>query len=252
MANQDTHRRRESYAWAIDVGNHASRTDSAEYTRSRTLMGRLVAHCQPWWFGDPPYQDHHGGGIWLRDRRGWFLVFGQAGIEWSAQFCADPAKVDTLRLATKRIVAAFPRTVPGYEDLGYHDAAKLLRRKIKTADHVQEWTDGIFNASVPLPAGIHSGVLPTAGGYHHYPKPIVDIDRFKYDDFVLWVHDAQGRAAAVLPVGRRGSGDARVSVTWAEAGSDLARQKAAAERAGERLMLDERSPLARAAFALQS
>jgi hypothetical protein len=245
------HTQHEDNPWTIDIANHASRKDSPEYRRSRTLMGRLVAQVQPWWFGDAPYQDHHGGGVWLLDATGWMLAFGPAGIEWSAQFCADPAKVDQLRVATARLVAGFPGTVPGYEALGYRDAAALLTTPVTDADAVQAWTDGIFNASVALPAGIHTGTLPKAGGYHHYPKPIVDIDRFKYDDFILWVHDDQGLPAAVTPVGRRGSGDGRVSVTWAESGSALAQQKATADAAGDRLVLPPDDPIAREAFALQ-
>jgi Family of unknown function (DUF6424) len=248
---EGVHTQHEDNPWTIDIVNHASRKDSAEYRRSRTLMGKLVAQVQPWWFGEAPYQDHHGGGIWLLDGTGWMLVFGPAGIEWSAQFCADPAKVDVLRVATQRLVAGFPDTLPGYVELGYQDAGGLLSRPITDADGVQEWTDGIFNASVALPAGIHTGTLPKAGGYHHYPKPIVDIDRFKYDDFILWVHDGQGLPAAVTPVGRRGSGDGRVSVTWAENGSALAQEKEAANAAGDRLILQPEHPIAREAFALQ-
>ena len=76
-----THSQHEDNPWTIDIVNHASRTDSKEYRRSRTLMGKLVAQVQPWWFGDAPYQDHHGGGIWLLDATGWMLVFGPAGID---------------------------------------------------------------------------------------------------------------------------------------------------------------------------
>jgi hypothetical protein len=53
-------------------------------------------------------------------------------------------------------------------------------------------------------------VLPKGAGYHHYPKPIVDIDHFRFDDFQLFVTDADGLPAVVVPVGPRGSGDGRV------------------------------------------
>ncbi len=56
-------------------------------------------------------QDHHGGGLWLKDDQGWFLVKNTAGIEWSAQFCADPTKVDQLRLNARRLYSAFPDAV---------------------------------------------------------------------------------------------------------------------------------------------
>lgn len=76
------------------------------------------------------------------------------------------------------------------------------------------WTDGIFNAAVPLPAAMHTGTLPAGAGYHHYPKPIVDILLFKYDDFELFVPDGAGRIIAVTPVSPRGSGDGRVAIAW--------------------------------------
>lgn len=257
-----THTEHENDPWTIEVGDHPGRSDSPQYTRSRTLMIKLVQQCQPWWFGGPPYQDHHGGGIWLKDDTGWFLVLGSAGIEWSAQFCADPAKVDQLRVLTNRLVTRFPDTVPGYETLGYHDAAGLLSTPITSADGVAAWTDGIFNASVALPAALHTGVVPTAaaapgaaatveGGYHHYPKPIVDISTFKYDDFTLFVTDDEGKTVAVTPVAPRGSGDSHVSVAWADPDSTLGRAKADKDATGEALVLPGTHPLAQQAFAQQ-
>ncbi|HEU5419663.1 MAG TPA: DUF6424 family protein, partial [Streptosporangiaceae bacterium] len=65
----------------------------------------------------------------------------------------------------------------------------------------------------------HSGVLPTAAGYHHYPKPIVDIDHFRFSDFQLFVTDPAGLPAVVVPVGRRGSGDGRVRLLAAHPAS---------------------------------
>lgn len=260
MTQSGTHTEHEDEPWTIHVGDHPGRTDSPAYERSRTLMVALVQQCQPWWFGNKPYQDHHGGGIWLKDQAGWFLVFGSAGIEWSAQFCADPAKVDQLRQLTQRLVAGFPDTLPGYQALGYSEAQSLLTTKIETADHVAAWTDGVFNASVALPAGMHTGVLPKtqptpatsiAAGYHHYPKPIVDIETFKYDDFTLFVTAEDGTTVAVTPVDRRGSGNGAVQVAWAEPGSDLAQLKIAADANHQSLVLPDAHPVAQAAFALQ-
>ena len=54
-------------------------------------------------YGQPPFEDHHGGGLWLKDATGWFLVRNMAGMEWSSQFCADPAKVDLLRQNAQRL-----------------------------------------------------------------------------------------------------------------------------------------------------
>jgi len=147
----------------------------------------------------PPYEDHHGGGIWVRDGDGWLFVQLPLGIEWSAQFCADPAKVDLLRQAAARLVRAFPATLDGYQELGYQVAATLLSTPITDAESVSAWTDSIFNASVPIPRAAHSGTLPQGAGYHHYPKPIVDIDHFRRDDFHLFVDDG-GFPAVVVPM----------------------------------------------------
>jgi hypothetical protein len=252
MTVPGVHQEHEDQPWTINVGDHPGRQDTPQYGRSRALMVALVQKAQPWWFGAAPYQDHHGGGVWLKDAAGWFLVLGSAGIEWSAQFCADPAKVDVLRQQTVRLVAGFPDTVPGYESMAYHDASGLLTTTITDADTVSAWTDGIFNASVALPAATHTGVLPHGAGYHHYPKPIVDIEGFKYDDFNLFVTDADGSPVAVTPVGRRFSGNGEVAVAWADPHTTLGRQKLEADQAGRRLILPEQHPVAQAAFARQT
>jgi hypothetical protein len=214
-------------------------------------MIKLVELSQPWFLGDAPYQDHHGGGVWVKDEGGWFLITGPAGIEWSAQFCADPAKVDLLRQHVGRIVAGFPETIPGYEGLGYHEAARILGERITDATRIANWTDGIFNASVPMPAALHTGTLPALAGYHHYPKPIVDIQLFKHDDFNLFVTDREGHRIAVTPVAQRGSGDGRVAVVWAPEGSVSRRRLHAAHEKFKPLIASERSSLALQAFAQQ-
>jgi hypothetical protein len=215
-------------------------------------MIKLVQLCQPWFLGDPPYQDHHGGGIWIKSGDRWMLVLNLAGMEWSSQFCADPSKVDKLRLAAKAVIDGFPDTVPGYEALGYTEGKALLETPITDADAVAAWTDSIFNASVPLPALAHTGVLPKGGGFHHYPKPIVDIAMFKHDDFNLFVTDGQGQPAAVVPVGARGSGDSRVHVVFATPGTDLAKAHQDAHDGGQALILDGSHPLAEQAFENQA
>jgi hypothetical protein len=83
---------------------------------------------------------------------------------------------------------------------------------------------------------------------HHYPTPIVDIQLFKYDDFVLWVTDAQGNPAAVAPVSPRGSGDASIHVLYATPGSQLAAQKQAAESVNAPLILGPDHSLSRQAY----
>ncbi|CUR57627.1 hypothetical protein NOCA2430006 [metagenome] len=194
------HHRTEELRWTIVVAEHPPRTESSGYRASRTLMGKIIATVPEWMMGEGPYQDHHGGSIWVKDAEGWLCLLQPLGIEWSAQFCADPAKIDRIRLSARRAVAAFPLTIPGYEELGYTRGRSLLDTEITTADQVADWTDSIFNASMPLHAHSHSGVLPTGAGYHHYPKPIVDIDHFRRDDFMLFVTDEEGLPAVVVPV----------------------------------------------------
>jgi hypothetical protein len=250
-ATPGTHQEHEDDPWTINIGDHAQRTDSPGYVRSRTLMNKLVKLCQPWFLGGPPYQDHHGGGIWVKTGDTWLLVLNMAGIEWSSQFCADPAKVDQLRQLAKSIVSGFPDTVAGYTALGYADGQTILDTPITNADQIAAWTDSIFNASVPLPAPAHTGVIPKGSGYHHYPKPIVDIAMFKHDDFNLFVSDENGQPVAVAPVSARGSGDSRVRVLFATPGSTLDQAHQKAHDAGEALIVGGDHPLAQQAFANQ-
>ncbi|GAA3169036.1 MULTISPECIES: DUF6424 family protein [Streptomyces] len=259
------HPEHEDFPWTISVADHPPRTESPQYQASRKLMGKLVGTTDDWAFAPGPYQDHHGGGVWVKDSDGWLCLFLPLGIEWSAQFCADPAKVDHVRRCAARVVGAFPDTLPGYASFGYDDGQRLLDNPIETAAQVAEWTDSIFNASVPLPAGTHSGVLPKSAGYHHYPKPIVDIDHFRYDDFTLFVTDDSGRPAVVVPVSPRGSGDGRVRLLAAHAHSPYAKRLTSPVRAEqaaraveapapgeEKNVLPADDPLARQAFRKQS
>jgi hypothetical protein len=204
------HTESEDYPWTRVIPDHPPRTDSSIYVKARAKMNELAKALQAFFYGNAPYEDHHGGGVWLKDESGWFLVRNIAGIEWSAQFCADPAKVDQLRLNVKRLYARFPEAV---QELGIQ---ALLDAPITDSDGVAAWTDSICNASVPLPKSVHTGTLPTSGGVHHYPAPVAEIAFFKYDDFNLWVTDAQGNTAAVAPVAQRGSGDGRVRVLFAD------------------------------------
>lgn len=255
-----THHRHEDFPWTIVVVDHPPRGDSAAFRRSRKLMNKLAATTPDWVYGPPPYQDHHGGGIWVKDGEGWMCLQLPLGIEWSAQFCADPAKVDALRCYAARVVAAFPGTLEGYEALGYRDGRRLLETPITDAKGVAEWTDSIFNASVPMPSGPHTGVLPKGAGYHHYPKPIVDIDHFRHDSFNLFVTDREGLAAVVVPMSEPGADDGRVRLLGVHPRSVYAerletrrvrrgRAGPGEEPAGP--VLDPDDPLARAAFERQ-
>ncbi len=309
-STEPVHTESETHGWSIDVGDHPTRTDSPEYVAARKKMIQIATGATGLIYGQPPYQDHHGSALWLQDAQGWFLVRNLAGIEWSAQFCADPAKVDLLRQNAKRLYDLLaPDIKQGLDPDG------LLDTPIQDAAGVAKWTDSIFNAGVPLQPTFHIGVLPGGGaknsavsqdsgsgdsndltgtpdtsaapasadaatsaavqtpastpdssaaqtpagppspssvqqpgGVHHYPTPIVDIQLFKYDDFQLWVTDAQGNPAAVTPVQPRGSGDARVNVQYATPGSQLAKQKEAAASANQPLILPPDHPLAQQAY----
>lgn len=272
MTNPDqVHTEAEAHDWGINVPNHATRTDTPEYLAARSKMNELAGQAAGMIYGQGPFQDHHGGALWLQDSQGWFLVRNQAGIEWSAQFCADPAKVDLLRQNAQRLYNLVSPQIKQQLDPG-----GLLDTPIRDPDGVAKWTDSIFNAGVPLHPTFHIGVLPggagaqsppaagsaqpaaaqsppAAGdaepaGVHHYPTPIADIQLFKHDDFQLWVTDAQGNPAAVAPVAKRGSGNASVHVLYATPGSQLAQQKHEKESAGVPLILGPDHSLSQQAF----
>jgi hypothetical protein len=151
------HTESEAHPWRIDIPDHPGREDSPEYRASRTRMNAMAAESSGLIYGSGPYQDHHGGSLWLKDASGWFMVRNLAGIEWSAQFCADPAKVDLLRQNARRLYALVAPEIAQELDPG-----GLLDTPITDADGVARWTDSIFNAGVPLRPGFHTGVLPSA------------------------------------------------------------------------------------------
>jgi hypothetical protein len=234
-----------------ETPDHPKRTDSPTYIKSRKVLGEIAKTQQGWVFGESPYQDHHGGGLWAYDEQGWFFVRNLLGIEWSGQFCADPRKVDRLRQNAKRFYAGFPRSAAKFKELGV-DLEDLLNTEITDASGVARWTDSICNASVPLPQPAHTGFVPKGGGVHNYPTPVTDIDFFKYDDFQLWVTDEEGATAAVVPVAARGSGESRVRVIHTTAGTKLNAEAMAAERGGEYLEKPGDSTLAKQAFRWQN
>lgn len=251
------HDESETHTWQIKLPDHAARADSPEYVAARAKMNKIAAQAKGLIYGSGPFQDHHGGALWLRDGQGWFMVRNLAGIEWSAQFCADPQKVDLLRQNAKRLYDLVSPDIR--QEL---DPDGVLDTPIQDAAGIAKWTDSIFNAGVPLHPAFHTGVLPSGdqaqnpsapadmepAGVHHYPTPVVDIQLFKYDDYQLWVTDEEGNPAAVAPVSKRGSGDARVHVLYATPGTQLAQQKQAAESANTPLILDPQHPLAKQAY----
>jgi hypothetical protein len=272
-STEPVHSESETHPWSIQVPNHPTRSDSPEYVAARKKMNEIAAGATGLIYGSAPFQDHHGGALWLKDDQGWFLVRNLAGVEWSAQFCAEPGKIDLLRQNAKRLYDLLAPEIKQELDPG-----GLLDTPITDAAGVAKWTDSLFNAGVPLQPTFHTGTLPggtstPAGdssalddtdapadassapgpvgepaGVHHYPTPIVDIQLFKYDDFVLWVTDAQGNPAAVAPVSPRGSGDASIHVLYATPGSQLAAQKQAAESVNAPLILGPDHSLSQQAY----
>lgn len=257
-----SHIQREDIPWQISIPDHEPRTDSDAYKIARKVMNDVVKEVKDFFLGtQPPYQDHHGGGLWVKDDDGWLLIKNLAGMEWSQQFCADPAKVDKLRQFAQRIYRRFPDSIPALKQLGFQDVDNVLSQPIKTPDQVSRWCDSIFNASVALAQPRHTGVVkPTSkggtpqleGGVHHYPTPITDIQLFKRDDFQLWVLDDQKQPAAVVPVDHRGSGESDLRVAYATPGTDLQKKLVAAQKKGQYLRVGGAHAMARQAFAAQN
>jgi hypothetical protein len=267
------HSLHEDNPWTIDYDGHDPRKDSPLYTRSRKLLTEIARSTTqgngglPWFFGESPgktpWEDHHGGGLWAYGSEGWFYVRNYAGMEWASQFCADPALVERLRENAVRLYEGFPKTEGQIRALDSSYPFKaILTTPIKAAPDVAQWTDSIFNASMPLPKGRHTGVPkddPSANmchGVHHYPTPIWDIELFKRADFTLWVKDGQGKPTAVVPMHARGAPktDAnygKVAVAYATPGTQLHDRLARAQAKGKTLVADAGHALAKQAFAKQ-
>jgi hypothetical protein len=225
------------------VTTHDKRTDSPYYVQSRQALHKIIGTLGgKYYFGQEPIQDHHGGGLWVYDAEGWFFVRNLVGIEWSGQFCADPAKVDMLRTNAKRLYAGFPGSYDEFATLKI-DLKELLDTPITDAEGIAHWTDSICNASVPLPQPVHTGTVPKGGGVHNYPTPVTDIEFFKRDDFNLWVVDDEGHDAAVVPTHEHGGTNTDLHVIHTEPGSKLHRLHQNALGRGQGLVLTKDNPL---------
>jgi hypothetical protein len=86
---EPVHTESESHPWTVDVPDHPARQDSPEYVASRKKMNEIAGGASGLIYGPGPFEDHHGGALWLKDGQGWFMVRNLAGIEWSAQFCVS-------------------------------------------------------------------------------------------------------------------------------------------------------------------
>jgi hypothetical protein len=175
-------------------------------------------------------------------------------MEWSSQFCADPAKVDLLRLNARALYAAFPLTVPEMERLGDKTAQQILDTPIIDSAGIATWVDSIFNSCVPLPAKKHTGAQPTGSGEHHYPRPITNIEFVKRDDFKLWHHDPEsGAPLAVVPTTYPGTvSNATVELVYATPGTKIHAKLMRAHANGKTVVLGSRHPITMAAFAAQT
>jgi uncharacterized protein DUF6424 len=257
------HTLREDHPWEIRYAGHEPRKDSDLYKRSRPLLTKIADTTTQdgsgvgWYYGDGPWEDHHGGGLWAYGSKGWFFAKNYAGMEWASQFCANPAKVECLRQNALRFYEGFPNTEKQVLAIDpQYPFAKVLNNPIKNAADIEQWTDSIFNASVPLPKPRHTGVLAKGHGVHHYPTPVWDIELFKYDDFELWVTDDQSQPVAVVPVHPRGADPStpnygKVAVTYATPGTALHQRLAKAWSHGNTLIADARHKFAKAAFRKQ-
>ncbi|WP_337587797.1 DUF6424 family protein [Streptomyces collinus] len=255
----------ENHPWRIRLVEHPKRFESSQFRAAKDTAHKILHAMED---ADLPYgprpvdaqqvaknserwEMHHGGSLWVKGSRGWLMYRARVGIEWSMQFCADPAKVDRLRQDAADLVDAFPLTLPALADLGYERAEDLLRTPIEDADGVEAWTDSLFNSCVPLSHGNHQGILPSVPGEHHYPWPVKGADFVRYDDFQLWVTLPDGTHGAVAPVDRRGSGDGHVRLTFVPEGSAAAPTVAEAQDRGLMAVLPANSDVALQAFAQQ-
>jgi uncharacterized protein DUF6424 len=246
-----THTETEGKSVTINIPDHPGRAESAGFVAAKKLAKKILATIPGGIFGTDDVQMHHGGSLWAWDGTTWHLYLNTVGMEWSSQFCADPAKVELLRVNANALYGAFPQTAPKMVELGYKNAQALLDTPITDGATIAAWVDSIFNSCVPLPAHWHTGARPMGSGEHHYPRPITNIEFIKRDDFQLWHDDPEsGTPIAVVPTARPGTADApTVQVVYAQPGTNLHRRLRQAEEQGKILELGARHPVTRAAFA---
>jgi Family of unknown function (DUF6424) len=245
-----THTETEGKSVKINIPDHPGRAESAGFVAAKKLAKKILATIPGGIFGTENVQMHHGGSLWAWDGSTWHLYLNTVGMEWSSQFCADPAKVELLRVNAQALYGAFPETAAKMVELGYKNAQTLLDTPITDAKTIAAWVDSIFNSCVPLPAHEHTGSRPTGSGEHHYPRPITNIQFIKRDDFQLWHDDPEsGTPIAVVPTAHPGTVDApTVQVVYAQPGTKLHHRLRMAHDNGEILELDADHPVTKEAF----
>lgn len=250
-SSSGTHTETEGDRVTIDIPDHPARTESPGFGAAKRLAKKILATIPNGIFGDDHVQMHHGGSLWVYDGERWRLYLNTLGMEWSSQFCADPAKVDLLRINAQALYRAFPLTVPEMVRLGYRKAQAILDTPITDAEGVADWVDSIFNSCVPLPAHWHTGARPTGAGEHHYPRPITNIEFVKRDDFQLWHDDPSSGPVAVVPTALPGKGARTVQVVYAHPGTPLHDAMTKAHAKGKVHELGPRHPITKRAYAGQ-
>jgi hypothetical protein len=242
------------------VEGHAARVDSPEFVASRTALHKILNQTGAFFYGAGQIQAHHGGSIWVYDGKTWRMYQNLAGIEWSGQFCADPAKVDLLRQNAKALVDHFPQTIPKLKELGYLDAERVLNTPITDAEGIAHFVDSLYNACVPLPQQVHTGAITStsdrSAGKHTYPTPNDDTVFFCRSDFHPFVYDKATKTTVnVVPVAPRGSGDGRLRVIGVHSddvahpgAKKLAKKHANAHKSGTATILQPDDPIAKQAF----
>ncbi len=237
-------------------GHAAARTDSPQFVDVRAAVQAIVGTLSPNPYGPLPIQAHHGGSVWLYDGKMWRLVLNWAGVEWSAQFCCDPARVEALRQNAEGDHTGVPRDHPGARKdwlPGQRPAFQSHHRRSRGRNTRRQHLELVL----PIPQMGHTGSVsattPLGTGVHNYPEPMCAIPRVMHADFVPFVVDpGSGAVATVAPVAPRGSGDGRVRVLFAEKGHPLAGQHEAAHGDGAAVVLGAANPTAKAAFANQA
>ena len=254
MSTTATHQTpKEAHPWSVYVVDHPKRADSPWFTAAKRTARKILATRGPDGlpYGPGPWEMHHGGSLWVCTGDSWRMYLARAGIEWSMQFCADPAKVDRLRQDALALVQAFPDTLPALTKLGYREAEEMLTTPVTDAQTVERYTDSLFNSCVPLGRPDHQGILPKAAGEHHYPWPAKAGDFIRYEDFQLWVTLPDGTHGAVTPLSPRGSGDGRVRLIYARHGTPEGDALVRAQRQRKAVILPPENPVAQEAYARQ-
>jgi len=82
------------------------------------------------------------------------MVKNLAGLEWAARFCADPKKVDVLRVDAQRLYKGFPNSAKAFAALGFTSFQSILDTPITDAAGVATRTDSQGQPAAVVPASM--------------------------------------------------------------------------------------------------